>query len=241
MRHRRILLPAFGAQHSQSFADEVRRIATAGSRSWTPGETVALEPEMEKISFEAIMRVALGDEPPERLDRLRSLIPEMMRRCASPFTILPYFRRELGGITPYARLRRVLDELDEIFFTAIRERRAAVRMKHEAGDALSLLIAATDEDGDQLPEREIRDELLTLVMAGYETTTSALAWAFETAAPLTGCPREARREPRRRRRRLPRRRRDGDAAPPPGRPGSGAQGLRARRARRTTASRPAPS
>ena len=133
---------------------------------------------MEKISFEAIMRVALGDEPPERLDRLRSLIPEMMRRCASPFTILPYFRRELGGITPYARLRRVLDELDEIFYTSIRERRAAGE-DAEAGDALSLLIAATDEDGRPLPEREIRDELLTLVMAGYETTTSALAWAFE--------------------------------------------------------------
>ncbi len=179
MHHRRILLPAFGARHAQSFADEVQRIAAGRVESWTPGETLDLEPEMEKISFEAIMRVALGDEPPERLARLRSLIPEMMRRCASPFTILPYFRRELGGITPYARLRRVLDELDEIFFTAIRERRAAGGDMSEAGDALSLLIAATDQDGDPLPEREIRDELLTLVMAGYETTTSALAWAFE--------------------------------------------------------------
>ena len=179
MRHRRILLPAFAARHAGGFGEVVEKIAGERARSWAPGETLALQPEMERISLEAILSVALGAEPEERLERLRELVPEMMRRCASPFTILPYFRKELGGITPYARLRRVLDELDELFFAAIRERRAQGGPAGDDGDALSLLVAATDEQGDELGEREIRDELLTLIMAGYETTSSALAWAFE--------------------------------------------------------------
>jgi cytochrome P450 len=177
LRHRRILLPAFGGPHARSFAGRVEDIAAERVRGWREGERLELQAEMEAISFEAIMQVALGDEDPDRLDRLRQLIPEMMQRCASPFTILPYFRRELGGITPYARLRRVLDELDLLFFDAIKERRPSPDPK--AGDVLSLMAWATDEAAEPLPEREIRDELLTMIMAGYETTTSALAWLFE--------------------------------------------------------------
>jgi cytochrome P450 len=120
--------------------------------------------------------VAVGGEPDERLGRLRELMPEMMRRCASPFTLLPWFRRELGGITPYARLRRVLDEIDEVLFAGIADRR---EQPDPWPDAMGLLVAATDEDGKPLGDRVIRDELVTLLMAGYETTTSGLAWAFE--------------------------------------------------------------
>ena len=182
MAHRRILLPAFGAAHHQTFADQVRAITEERVSRWSPGAEVSLQPEMEAISFEAILRVGLGEDD-SHSDELRSLFPEMMRRSASPFTILPYFRRELGGITPYARLRRVLDRLDEIFFAAIRDRRADPSL---GGDALSLLVSARHEDGAALSDREIRDELLTLIMAGYETTTSALAWCVRAAAAGAG-------------------------------------------------------
>ena len=101
----------------------------------------------------------------------------MMRRCSSPFTLLPYFRHELGGITPYARLQQVLGDLDALFLDAIVERQASPI--EGVDDCLSLLCAATDESGTPLPNRQIRDELLTMIMAGYETTTSALAWTFE--------------------------------------------------------------
>jgi cytochrome P450 len=70
-----------------------------------------------------------------------------------------------------------LDELDELFYAEIADRRASG--SPPSGDALSLLVAARDESGSPLPDEEIRDELLTLIMAGYETTTSALAWSFE--------------------------------------------------------------
>jgi cytochrome P450 len=178
MRHRRILLPAFGARHADGFERSVAEIARARIAGWQVGESLELHPEMEAIAFEAILGVVFGDDAdPERTDRLRELIPEMMERCASPFTLLPYFRKELGGITPYARLRRVLDELDEIFLAALADRRA--NPTGSTSDILSLLAAATYEDGSPLDDREVRDELLTMIMAGFETTTSALAWSFE--------------------------------------------------------------
>ena len=177
MRHRRILLPAFGANHGPAFVETVRAATRERLASWRVGETVKLQQEMEAISLEAILRLALGPGPEDRLEQFRVLVPEMMRRCASPFTLLPYFRHELGGITPYARLQQMLDGLDALFLDAIVERQASPI--EGLDDFLSLLCAATDESGTPLSNRQIRDELLTMIMAGYETTTSALAWTFE--------------------------------------------------------------
>jgi cytochrome P450 family 135 len=177
MRHRRILLPAFGANHGPAFAETVRAATRERLSSWRAGDTVKLQQEMEAISLDAILQLALGPGPEDRLEQFRVLVPDMMRRCASPFTLLPYFRHELGGTTPYARLQQVLGELDSLFNDAIVERQASP--VEGVTDCLSLLCAATDESGTPLSNRQIRDELLTMIMAGYETTTSALAWTFE--------------------------------------------------------------
>jgi cytochrome P450 family 135 len=177
MRHRRILLPAFGANHGPAFVETVSAATRDRLASWRVGETVKLQQEMEAISLEATLQLALGPGPDDRLEQFRVLVPDMMRRCASPFTLLPYFRHELGGTTPYARLRQVLGALDDLFNDAIVERQASPI--EGVTDILSLLCAATDESGTPLSNRQIRDELLTMIMAGYETTTSALAWTFE--------------------------------------------------------------
>jgi cytochrome P450 len=178
MRHRRIMLPAFAGGHIHKFAHQVEEITRRRIESWSVGERLSLRSEMEAISFESIMRVAFGDQKDGRQERLRELIPEMMDRCDSSFILLPWFRRELGGAAPYARLMRVVGEIDELLLEAINERRADP-LAQLRDDALSLLVMAGYEDGSPLTDREIRDELLTLLMAGYETTTSALAWAFE--------------------------------------------------------------
>jgi cytochrome P450 family 135 len=177
MRHRRILLPAFAAKHGPAFAESVEAATHERVASWRAGDTIRLQQEMEAISLDATLRLALGPGPEDRLERFRDLVPEMMRRCSSPFTLLPYFRHELGGVTPYAGLQKVLGELDGLFADAIVERQASAI--EDASDCLSLLCAATDESGTPLTNRQIRDELLTMIMAGYETTTSALAWTFE--------------------------------------------------------------
>jgi cytochrome P450 len=178
MRHRRLLLPVVG-RHVHRYSELIAEIARRRVSTWQAGDEIRLLPEMEAISFEVIMRIAMGgDGKSEREQQLRELIPEMMDRCDSPLTLIPWFRRELGGTTPYASLMSFIRGIDEILFEAIEERRRDP-LSQLRDDALSLLVRATYEDGSPLEDEAIRDELLTLLMAGYETTTSGLTWSFE--------------------------------------------------------------
>ena len=178
MQQRRILLRGLGASHAAQFVDQVREIAAKRIDGWETGQRLKLHEEMEAISFASIMRVVFGEYSDESHSELRRLIPDMMDRCDSPFTLMPWFRRELAGSSPYARLMRVLDEIDEILFELISERRADP-MTQFRDDTVSLLIRGEHEDGSSLTDQEVRDEILTMIMAGYETTTSGSAWALE--------------------------------------------------------------
>jgi cytochrome P450 len=172
------MLPSFRAGHVRLFADSIERITRRRIASWPVGEPFPIQPEMEAISFETIMRITFGDGLDARHESLRELVPELMRRCASPILMLPWFRQDLGGLSPAARTRRLLARLDDVLFELIAERRAdpASRMRD---DVVSMLATATHENGSDMSDEEIRDEVLTMLMAGYETTTSALAWSFE--------------------------------------------------------------
>jgi cytochrome P450 len=178
MRQRKILLRGFGASHGAQFVDQVREITQERLSGWKVGQRLRLQEEMEAISFASIMRVVFGDHSDDSHAELRRLIPDMMDRCDSPFTLMPWFRRELAGGSPYARLMKVIDEIDTILYETISERRADP-MTQLRDDTLSLLLRAEHEDGSPLDDQEVRDEVLTMVMAGYETTTSGCAWALE--------------------------------------------------------------
>lgn len=178
LRHRRILLPVVG-RHTARYREMIAEITATRVAQWRAGKEIKLLPEMEAISFEVIMRLSLGtDGTGEREAALRRLIPEMMDRCDSPLTLIPWFRHELGGVTPYASLMRFMGKVDEVIYDAIAERRRDPLL--DLGeDALSLLLRATYDDGEPLPDHVIRDEILTMLMAGYETTTAGLTWALE--------------------------------------------------------------
>jgi cytochrome P450 len=178
MEHRRIVLPSFRAGHVQTYSEAIERAVRGRMKDWPMGEKFPLAPEMQAITYEAISRVVFGDAVDERGERLAMLAGDMMDRCASPFTMLPPLRVDLGGMSPFAKLMKVVDEIDQVIFEIIKERRQDP-LSSVRDDVLSVLIRAHHEDGSPLGDREIRDEILTLIMAGFETTTAGLAWAFE--------------------------------------------------------------
>lgn len=178
MRHREILLPNFKPGHVQSYADAIERTVRRRMANWPLDQPFPIAPEMQAITYEAIARVTFGEEPDERAQQLAELAGDMMDRCASIFTMLPPLRVELGGMSPYARLMKVVKEIDKLLFAIIEERRADP-LHQLRDDVLSALLQAQHEDGTLLTDREIRDEILTLIMAGFETTTAGLTWVFE--------------------------------------------------------------
>ena len=178
MEHRRILLPSFRSGHVQTYTSAIERAVRRRMKDWPVDEEFNLAPEMQAITYEAISRVVFGDAVDDRGELLAELAGDMMDRCASPFTMLPPLRFELGGLSPYARLMKVLDAIDRVLYEIIGERREDP-LSGLRDDVLSVLIRAEHEDGSPLTDREIRDEILTLIMAGFETTTGGLSWAFE--------------------------------------------------------------
>jgi cytochrome P450 len=145
--------------------------------SWPVGKEIALRPRMQAITLEVILRAVFGVREGERMDRFRERIPPL-GETTSVLNWLPFFERDLGGITPAARFRRALAAVDELIYAEIADRKASPD-DDQRDDVLSLLLRARHEDGSAMTDTELRDELMTLLTAGHETTATGLAWAFE--------------------------------------------------------------
>lgn len=178
LRHRRLMLPAFTRSHTDLFAGTIEEATKERLERWPTGRAFAIQPEMEEIAFTTILRMVFGLRSGAREERIRELFPRMMDMCDRVVNLLPWFRHDLGGLSPWGRLMGVIGELDEVLRAEIRDRRAdpAVEVRE---DLLSLLCRSRQADGTPMTESEIRDELMTMLMAGQETTSAALAWAFE--------------------------------------------------------------
>src|SRR6202040_1422845 len=108
-------------------------------------------------------------------DKLRELLPEVLEFAENPISLLPFAQRMLAGRGPMGRLERLGEEADRLIFELIDERR---RDGGEGPDVLALLLGAEHEDGSPMSPGELRDELVTALVAGHETTASQLAWGF---------------------------------------------------------------
>ena len=134
---------------------------------------------MQAITLEVILKAVFGVTDPERHARLHERLPLLLGDTASPvlqFRVL--LSRRLRRGDPLAGLRELLVEIDELLLAEIAERRADPHST-EREDILSLLVAARFEDGGEMSDREVRDQLITLLLAGHETTATALAWTFD--------------------------------------------------------------
>jgi cytochrome P450 len=174
MSQRKLLLPPFHGQSVRRYAEIMAEATAREVESWPAGQTIALRPRMQAITLEVILRAVFGVRDGGRMDLFRERIPKISA-ATSVLAWLPLMDRDLGGLSPAARFRRALAAVDELIYAEIAERREA----EPGDDVLSLLLSARHEDGHPVSDTELRDELMTLLTAGHETTATGLSWAFE--------------------------------------------------------------
>jgi cytochrome P450 len=178
LRQRKLMLPAFHGDRMRAWEAAVQEITRAEAARWPVGKPFALRPGMQAITLEVIVRVVFGVEGSARHAELTRCIVEVTRLGRKPFLLFATRDRNLGPYTPWARFLRARDALHAALGAEIRERRAAPGLA-ERGDVLSMLLLARDDDGRAMTDDEVRDELVTLLFAGHETTATSLAWAFD--------------------------------------------------------------
>jgi cytochrome P450 family 135 len=178
LRQRKLILPAFHGDRMRAWEDAVRDITRARIARWPVGTPFALRPSMQSITLDVIVRVVFGIDGAARADDLRRRVRAVTRMGRNPLLLYATQGRRLGPHAPWARFLRARDELDTALFAEIAERRRASDLERR-GDVLSQLLLARDEAGAAMTDDEVRDELVTLLFAGHETTATALAWAFD--------------------------------------------------------------
>jgi cytochrome P450 len=181
LRQRRMLLPPFHGEAVQRYVSMITAVAEREIDGWVVGETFALAPRMQAVTLEVIMRGVFGiDGEAGRGSGAEQRMRETIRRLLAVSTTPLYQLVELrnaGSKEPRDLLAALLRIVDRQIYAVIRARRQSDPAGRD--DVLSMLLRARDEDGEPLTDRELRDELMSLVLAGHETTANSLAWTFE--------------------------------------------------------------
>jgi cytochrome P450 len=179
MRQRKLLLPPFHGERIHGYGELIREVAREEMESWPVGEPFALRPHTQRITLAVIMRAVFGVHDEDRLLRFERLIEDFSDRVSAVLA-LPMLRRDLGRWSPWSRFQRARAALDAFIYEEIALRRAEVEAGEDGhDDVLSLLLAAEHDDGGPMSDEELRDELVTVLGAGHETTATGLAWAME--------------------------------------------------------------
>jgi cytochrome P450 len=179
LEQRRLLLPAFHGERMQRMAGLMTELTERELATWPRGQAVELHPKLQRLTLEIILRTVFGLDSGARLDSLRDLLTRILAFAESPLSLLPPPPPWLARFTPMAGFEGLGARVDALIYELIEQRR---REDSDGDDVLALLLAATHEDGSPMSEQELRDELMTALVAGHETTASQLAWAFERLA-----------------------------------------------------------
>lgn len=186
LRHRKLLGPVFHRKHVDGYASEIAAIAARRIETWPVDRPFELRPRMQEITLEVILRLVFGVTEADRLDRFREALPGVVEATGGPLLwVTPPAlwtrernRRVLRSFpNPLRSFFKLLAAVDELIYEEIDRRRGDPDESRR--DVLSLLLRARDDDGQGMTDVELRDELITLLEAGHETTATGLAWAFE--------------------------------------------------------------
>jgi cytochrome P450 len=175
LARRRLMLPPFHGEAMRAYESIVRDAVARELATWPEGRPFALHPRMQRVTLEVILRAVFGVTDQGRRERLAERLGRLLADTSSAglqFGVL--LSRQLGGPDPLARLASQREVIDRMLDAEIAERRTCPRE-----DILSMLVEARFEDGEPMADAEIRDQLMSLLLAGHETTATGLAWTFD--------------------------------------------------------------
>ncbi|MBK7759954.1 MAG: cytochrome P450 [Deltaproteobacteria bacterium] len=172
-RQRRLLLSLFNGRNAARQGETMRALTEAMIQALPVEVELDLAPALQALTLRIIVVTIFGVDDPSRVQALASLLTALLEQAKSPLLLVPVLQRDLGPITPWRGFQRLNADLDAALRPLIAQRRDA-----PGDDLLSQLVTATDERGQPLSAGQIRDDLVTLLVAGHETTASALAWTL---------------------------------------------------------------
>jgi cytochrome P450 len=179
LARRRLMLPSFHGERMRSYESILDEIVSAEIDSWPLETEFPIHSRMQAVTLEAILRIVFGVADGPRLQRLRGVLSTVLTETASPRSqLISLATRRFRGGNAFARFEDQLREVDDLLFAEIAEHRTKPGLA-ERDDILSMLMLAEFEDGGTMSDKELRDQLMTLLLAGHETTATALAWTFD--------------------------------------------------------------
>jgi cytochrome P450 family 135 len=181
MAQRRLMLPPFHGARMQSYGTLMANVARAEIERWPSGTPIRVRPRMQVVTLEIILRAVFGLTEGDRLTRLRVELRRVLDHLTDPRWVAVLIALGPERIPRFPPFAREIARIDRLIYDLIAMRRAD-RGAEQRDDVLSMLLSAAHEDGGEMTDGELRDELLTLLVAGHETTATALAWAVERLA-----------------------------------------------------------
>jgi unspecific monooxygenase len=179
-RERKLLMPPFHGERMRSYGDSICNLTKQVISNLNKGEIFAARELMQDVSLEVILNVVFGLHEGERFIQLKEKITNLMDLFKSPLNsaalYLHFLRQDLGAWSPWGKFRQIQKEIDTLIYAEIKDRRQ--NYDSSLTDILTLMISAQDENGAGMTDEELHDELLTILLAGHETTATAIAWAL---------------------------------------------------------------
>ncbi|MBE9007877.1 cytochrome P450 [Fortiea sp. LEGE XX443] len=179
-RQRQLLTPPFHGERMRAYGQTIQEITQQVSNEWVIGKPFNIRASMQEITMRVILRVVFGVDEGTRFQQLRQLLTSVLDLISSSRMSAALFfqvmQRDWGAWSPWGQFLSQLQQIDQLIYPLIQERRTESGQNRQ--DILSLLISARYDDGQPMSDVELRDELMTMLVAGHETTASALTWAF---------------------------------------------------------------
>ncbi len=181
LRQRKMMLPAFHGERMTAYGQAMTELAHDSIDAWPIGKSFAVHAPMQSVTLQVIVRTVFGVGEGPRFSRLSDVLTRTLNAGAWPGLLFPVMQRDLGRFSPWGRFVRLQQQVSELL-------RGEIRRGRERGtagrtDVLAMLLDARDEAGRPLTEDEVHDELITLLIAGHETTATSLAWALRWILP----------------------------------------------------------